>query len=860
MPRIVAYIKEMMEEERYGTKYIEKLPVRLQELNVAQLNGMYSHLTKIKGSATTKLWRNANGEIMSRMETILAEKNAIADAKQKRREQEILKRRQAREMARAKAVEAERVIQHIEEVARETAVEEIKEQEYQRKAAERIELMHKSIAAEKLRNTLLIRAAIFFVVTTTLLAVLVKNIIFAVVGIFGAACITGFVCWQAYLVSIVEPKVVTQEELDKKTEIRAEDLRLKAMNDLKQKEREFKARVLREKQERREIRRRRRELKMIHAALEEEEVDEREEEEDEDMSRAQSPSTPSVFRSGREGSDAGEDDEEVGRGQTLPLTESNLHSLLEANQQARANRKQQMQSGKLRVQVRFGGTESSDGDGQSPSVARHTPLKTPSTAGKGVHMAPGSVVEEEEGEDDLQAEDFGPLFDEACVSISKIHFSNMELSSDVQMHAVLLFSVLQVFPNGSRYLSEVMKIPGTDNDDFDTREDVDEASFSKLTMFKPSAQPLKEFVNATVSGLQATHNKSTPEVKEHPSKKSTKLPGTPSFMSSSFKFFGSAKIAASSPAAPVEESASVASASATTADPATEPKGEVCAEVTLTAGQSLHVMLYAVCTSMDAPHVMQSTLLCKTIIPIVDIGRTQWGAMDMGQVVSDLTPVDSFRHGTVTVKMKKIRIVDESVSAKPAAKNIEELFDSVGDSSAASRIESSAPSGISLSCVQVHSLRGLLNSLSATESDHSLTDISIGILTEDPGAVAATSGVRSLSKQLVRSSGPSSSGIDEYSSVDFMFSDLQLQIRSSQVFVVNLYVSIQSSSSSASSTSSPDLSGERLLGRFECACTDLMTGTDYTSADGDQRVTSGVILSSTFEPLGRIRIHSKLVL
>lgn len=267
MPRIAAYVKELLDEEQYGTEYMKKLPLRLDELNTAQLNGMSSHLIAVKENSTFKLWKEANAELVSRMDPVVKSRNAAAAAEEARLTQERLKREHHADMIRAKKEEEKRVLQKIDQKAKETAEKEIADLETKRQYTERVELMEKAAIGDEKRWRLIKFGSAFFIVAVVLIGVFVKNIVYLIIGIVCALCITSLVMWRAYTVAILTPLVVTKEDLEKQITVRTEDLVLKARNNLKQKEADYKAKLLKEREDRRRYRRDKKEKEEIERMM-----------------------------------------------------------------------------------------------------------------------------------------------------------------------------------------------------------------------------------------------------------------------------------------------------------------------------------------------------------------------------------------------------------------------------------------------------------------------------------------------------------------------------------------------------------------------------------------------------------------
>jgi hypothetical protein len=60
MPEIASYVKELLDEDMFGTEYYDKIDDRVRQLNVSQLKSMYDHLQETTDNAKFRMWRDAN--------------------------------------------------------------------------------------------------------------------------------------------------------------------------------------------------------------------------------------------------------------------------------------------------------------------------------------------------------------------------------------------------------------------------------------------------------------------------------------------------------------------------------------------------------------------------------------------------------------------------------------------------------------------------------------------------------------------------------------------------------------------------------------------------------------------------------
>lgn len=64
MPSLVKYAHEILSEDRYGFRALERVDERIGSLNDAQLVGMVTHLSGSMSRAKSELWRYANKTVL----------------------------------------------------------------------------------------------------------------------------------------------------------------------------------------------------------------------------------------------------------------------------------------------------------------------------------------------------------------------------------------------------------------------------------------------------------------------------------------------------------------------------------------------------------------------------------------------------------------------------------------------------------------------------------------------------------------------------------------------------------------------------------------------------------------------------
>ena len=64
MPEISAYVKELLEEEEFGTAFHGRIDERVSSLNLSQLTKMHAHLEKAAENAQFYVWQDANAKVL----------------------------------------------------------------------------------------------------------------------------------------------------------------------------------------------------------------------------------------------------------------------------------------------------------------------------------------------------------------------------------------------------------------------------------------------------------------------------------------------------------------------------------------------------------------------------------------------------------------------------------------------------------------------------------------------------------------------------------------------------------------------------------------------------------------------------
>ena len=135
MPEIASFVKELLEEEVFGTDYYNRIDDRVQELNVSQLKAMHKYLKETADNAKFHVWRDANGDIENHYGDYMSQKvRAIEETERIKRaiETKIERKRILKEDLKGEAL---RVKKFIENNALERARTEVTEAEKLRIAA-----------------------------------------------------------------------------------------------------------------------------------------------------------------------------------------------------------------------------------------------------------------------------------------------------------------------------------------------------------------------------------------------------------------------------------------------------------------------------------------------------------------------------------------------------------------------------------------------------------------------------------------------------------------------------------------------------------------------------------------------------
>lgn len=261
------FIKELLSEDRYSADYNAKIEERIQQLNAAQLQGMFKHLTETAKKSRSPMWRAANEDLLHRIEGLLAQRTAEDQAERKILEELRLKKKQKIRKIREEKLEKERVTKMIQEAAHNKAVTEVKEAEQHRLAAERVQIMQRVFNVEERRNLHWKIIAALYVMLAVVAGVMVGDPLLLITALGGLTIIAILAAYFAHRQTFIRPAVVTPEDLENQIHDREDILKNEAIMALKEKERKFEEQLRRDEEEAKKRKRINKERKRFEAQL-----------------------------------------------------------------------------------------------------------------------------------------------------------------------------------------------------------------------------------------------------------------------------------------------------------------------------------------------------------------------------------------------------------------------------------------------------------------------------------------------------------------------------------------------------------------------------------------------------------------
>jgi len=251
MASLSQFIKQCLSEDKYGTQFVSEIEERIETLNLAQLQGMHSVLSKASAESKVKIWKDGNDEILKHVKKWLAIRTEEYEI-QAAREAEVIRKVRARQKKKEiERREKENVMHQLKSNARKAAEAEIKEIEANRRAKYKAELFQVVEAAEAKRNYYLKWAFGVLIVGCIVCGVALPDTVMVASGIGIVVIVSGVLFYRAYKAQQVAPYDENLEGIERATNIREEELFLKALNTLKQNEQEYERRMAQDKEEKR---------------------------------------------------------------------------------------------------------------------------------------------------------------------------------------------------------------------------------------------------------------------------------------------------------------------------------------------------------------------------------------------------------------------------------------------------------------------------------------------------------------------------------------------------------------------------------------------------------------------------------
>jgi hypothetical protein len=249
MPSISQYLKEGYNEPKYSEQFNSKIQERVSELNVAQLQGMYSVLEGKKNGAQSALWRRANAQVMAEIQKPLESRRAVEILVNSKQEEAQLRVTGHEEKKKAIRRDALRVQKMIMENARKRAVTDVKSEEEQRRALEKVNIMTRIYEGEARQQTWWIRIAICYTILLVIICVVVPDVLYILAGIFFITVVCGFLAYKAYLFTKIEAIEPSEADIEALVAKRSDELIGEARAGIMEKERKFQEGQRREKAE-----------------------------------------------------------------------------------------------------------------------------------------------------------------------------------------------------------------------------------------------------------------------------------------------------------------------------------------------------------------------------------------------------------------------------------------------------------------------------------------------------------------------------------------------------------------------------------------------------------------------------------
>ena len=264
MPEIARFIKELLQEDEYGTNFHANLGNRVRELNLATIQQMDAHLDQQADNAQFYIWREANLKVESEFNHRL---QFLLDVKRRKEEEENEKRRKLAVKMNMKEIaksEAARVQEYIHANTFEVAKNEVINALNKSKQEEKARIRSNAFKIERERNWLL-AIGLFILLAGTIIPIavlyqsLAENLVIIVAAIAISVTVSFLLFLRAWLVSRVHITIVTDVEVEQKIFDRQQALKAEEEAEIAKKDQLYREQLQIEKEEKRIRRRERRE-------------------------------------------------------------------------------------------------------------------------------------------------------------------------------------------------------------------------------------------------------------------------------------------------------------------------------------------------------------------------------------------------------------------------------------------------------------------------------------------------------------------------------------------------------------------------------------------------------------------------
>ena len=270
MPELSFFVKQLLEEDDFGTYFHSQIEERVKELSLPQLTKMSAHLDETAANAQFHVWREANIKVSSHFGGYLQIREE--EKKQQERERRDSERKLAARRAKKTALkrEREKAMDFIEKHCAKVAAEQVIAEDKERKSRERARIRTLVYNNERLRWRWLAVALLFVVMGVVIGVVVARDNVLLMVAIIGAALLVALFI-VGFTVALTRLKVTEFPEklLKRMIEQRTQELKFQTETDLLKKEEEFQRQQLAEREESRVRRRALREQRELERQIRE---------------------------------------------------------------------------------------------------------------------------------------------------------------------------------------------------------------------------------------------------------------------------------------------------------------------------------------------------------------------------------------------------------------------------------------------------------------------------------------------------------------------------------------------------------------------------------------------------------------